>query len=231
MNTMENLFGIENGHEWVDLGLPSGTKWATCNVGASKPQDVGNHYAWGETTTKENYSWSTYLDGRITDYSDCGTDKDALKGVTNIAGKHYDIAGTQYDAAYANWGGKWRMPTYVQQIELRNQCYWVLTDSYNGSGYGYIVYKAKSLSDKGVMNLYEVTPSYTLSDAHIFLPHAFYLDEYGLFPGPYGGYWSSSRNIIFPYLARYLELSDNVHVYSHVHRYCGQSVRAVIPGE
>ena len=55
--------GTENGHEYVDLGLPSGTKWATMNVGAKTPQDYGNYCAWGETTTKETYGWSTYKYG------------------------------------------------------------------------------------------------------------------------------------------------------------------------
>ena len=49
-----------NGHEYVDLGLPSGTLWATCNVGASKPEEYGNHFAWGETSPKEDYTWDTY---------------------------------------------------------------------------------------------------------------------------------------------------------------------------
>ncbi|MBQ3680507.1 MAG: hypothetical protein IJJ78_08340 [Paludibacteraceae bacterium] len=53
--------GTENGHEWVDLGLPSGTKWATCNIGADDPQDHGNYYSWGEVTTKDSYSWSFYF--------------------------------------------------------------------------------------------------------------------------------------------------------------------------
>ncbi|MBO5975012.1 MAG: hypothetical protein J6P95_04780, partial [Paludibacteraceae bacterium] len=52
--------GIENGYEWVDLGLPSGLRWATCNVGATKPEEYGNYYAWGETSPKTTYSWSTY---------------------------------------------------------------------------------------------------------------------------------------------------------------------------
>ena len=51
-----NVSGTINGHDYVDLGLPSGLKWATCNVGASKPEDYGNYYAWGETTTKSEYT-------------------------------------------------------------------------------------------------------------------------------------------------------------------------------
>ena len=70
----------ENGHEYVDLGLPSGTKWATCNVGATKPEEYGNYYAWGETEPKDYYDWSTYKYGsdydELTKYctsSDYGT--------------------------------------------------------------------------------------------------------------------------------------------------------------
>ena len=55
-----SLVGDANGHEWVDLGLPSGTLWATCNVGASKPEGYGNYYAWGETSTKRTYNWESY---------------------------------------------------------------------------------------------------------------------------------------------------------------------------
>ena len=220
--------GTENGHEWIDLGLTSGTRWATCNVGASKPQDYGNYFAFGETTTKETYNLSTYLDGQITRYSDYGTSKDALNGMT-------DIAGTQYDAATVNWGGKWRMPTRTQQDELRSQCYWVWTDNYNNSNVkGYIVYKAKSSSDKGTKIYSGETPSssYTLSDAHIFLPAAGFRDDGDLkFAGSDGIYWSSSlgtHDSFVPYNAWFVVFgSGYVGCDYTTDRYCGQSVRAV----
>ena len=88
----------------IDMGLPNGTLWACCNVGASKPSDYGSYFAWGETQAKAEYSWETYR------YSD-GTNE----GTTNIGG---DIAGTAYDAATANWGSDWRMPTWEQFEEL-----------------------------------------------------------------------------------------------------------------
>ena len=221
--------GTEDGHDYVDLGLTSGTLWATANVGAKTPQDYGNYYAWGETTTKANYSLSTYLDGNIARESDCGTDKDALKGVT-------DIVGTQYDAAQANWGGKWRMPTKAQQDELRSECYWVWTESYNGSDFrGYIVYKAKNSSDKGKQVNSGATPSssYTLSDAHLFLPAAGARSASSLMSaGAYGYYWSSSLDNDYPLFAWdiYFDL-DFVDSYRGLFRYSGQSVRAVIPGK
>ena len=63
-NNKKNVDDVEvniiDGHEYVDLDLPSGTLWATCNVGAEKPEEYGDYFAWGETKTKENYDWSTY---------------------------------------------------------------------------------------------------------------------------------------------------------------------------
>lgn len=89
----------DNNHpHMIDLGLPSGTKWACCNVGASTPEGYGNYYAWGETSTKSVYSWETYLH--------------TGKNIGN------DIAGTQYDAATVNWGSPWRMPNLTQVREL-----------------------------------------------------------------------------------------------------------------
>ena len=96
--------GTENGHEWVDLGLPSGLKWAACNVGAKTPEQCGNYYAWGETKPKDEYSEANSLT-----YG---------KQMEDISGN------TQYDAATANWGGYWRMPTKAEMEELNNMCTW-----------------------------------------------------------------------------------------------------------
>ena len=92
----------------IDLGLPSGTKWACCNVGANKPEEYGGYYAWGETETKSTYSWSTYIH--------CDGTKESCRDI----GK--DISGTKYDVAHVKWGGSWVMPTGDQQVELRNNC-------------------------------------------------------------------------------------------------------------
>lgn len=97
--------GTAEGHEYVNLDLPSGTLWATCNIGASKPEEYGDYYAWGETATKSVYNWDTYQYGR------------SSSDVDNI-GK--DIAGTKYDVAHVKWGGGWRMPTLEQIKELLN---------------------------------------------------------------------------------------------------------------
>lgn len=104
----------------IDLGLPSGTKWACCNVGASKPEDYGGYYAWGETSEKSVYSWDTYT------YYNGNTGYDV-----NIGS---DIAGTSYDAATVNMGAPWRMPSVNQMDELINNCsqQWTQLNGVNG---------------------------------------------------------------------------------------------------
>ena len=107
--------GTIAGHGYVDLGLS--VKWATCNVGASSPEDYGNYYAWGETSTK-----SSYEEGNSETYK---------KGKYN-----YDIAGNSYlDAARANWGSTWRLPTASEIVELIDNCTWTWTTMNGKSGY------------------------------------------------------------------------------------------------
>ena len=101
----------------VDLGLPSGTKWAARNIGAISVEDYGHYYAWGEVETKDSYTSGNYKYG------------------TQSLGNNFDISGTQNDAAVVNWGGLWRMPTKDEMIELRNESSW-LWSSINGvNGY------------------------------------------------------------------------------------------------
>ncbi len=123
-----------NGHAYVDLGLPSGTLWATCNVGATSPEEYGDYFAWGETTTKTTYDWSTYKYGTYNydgDYSKL-TKYNPTDGLTTLEAED--------DAAHVHWGGDWRMPTYEEQTELLNNCTWTWTDNYNSTGKaGYIV--------------------------------------------------------------------------------------------
>ena len=106
--------------EAIDLGLPSGTKWASWNVGASAPEEYGGYYAWGETEEKDYYGWNTYMYGRNQD--DCDHIGD-------------DIAGTEYDVAHVKWGGKWTMPSRDQIKELCNNCtrIWTRQNGVNGT--------------------------------------------------------------------------------------------------
>ena len=108
----------------IDLGLPSGTKWACCNVGASAPEGYGNHYAWGETQAKSVYNWDTYQ------YGYYNSDYD-YSHLVNIGS---DIAGTAYDAATVNWGAPWRMPSLTQIKELLSNCtsVWTTQNGVNG---------------------------------------------------------------------------------------------------
>ena len=92
----------------VDMGLPSGTLWASHNVGATKPEEIGGYYAWGETEVKEEYEWATYVhcDGTAETCRDIGS----------------DISGTEYDVAHVKWGDSWQMPTRADFFELREHC-------------------------------------------------------------------------------------------------------------
>ena len=104
----------ENNRSYVDLGLPSGVKWATYNIGATKPEELGNSYYWGETTT-------------------------SMVNNTMYVNVGDDISGNaKYDAARAQWGGDWRMPKYDDFRELVNECDWY-GETYNGVN-GFRVY-------------------------------------------------------------------------------------------
>lgn len=102
--------GALNGHTWVDLGLS--VKWATCNVGADSPEDYGNYFAWGETQPKPVYNLDTYFD------------RDGIKYWWT---SRKTILDPVDDAATANWGSGWRMPTRAEQDELCSKCTWTWT--------------------------------------------------------------------------------------------------------
>jgi hypothetical protein len=190
-------------HEYVDLGLS--VKWATCNVGATKPEEYGDYFAWGETEPKSTYDWSTY--------KYCNGSYNTLTKYNNSSSygsvDHKTQLELSDDAARANWGGSWRMPTDAELTELREQCTWTSTTQNGVNGY-------KVISKK--------------NGKSIFLPAAGYRDGSSLYKaGNYGYYWSSSLNTDYPYDAWYVRFnSDHVDRYSHS-RYCGFSVRPVCP--
>ena len=118
-NTLTFTTPGEGSHEYVDLGLPSGLLWATCNIGADSPEDYGDYFSWGETVPKEYYSWSTYQycngsGSMITKYCD-----DSSYGYNGFTDNLTTLL-PEDDAATANWGNGWRMPTKEEFQELYN---------------------------------------------------------------------------------------------------------------
>ena len=168
----------------VDLGLPSGLFWASCNLGASKPEDYGDFYAWGETDPKSNYSWTTYqfrtsgdMDGNVKFSKYTSTD-----GLLEL--QRGDKAGEAVDdAARKQLGGRWRMPTEADFMELINNTAYELT-TYNGKeGFKFI--------------------SKTNSGNWIFFPAAGSKDGTTHYnAGSTVDYWSSSRSNLSTHFAR-----------------------------
>ena len=163
---VSNTCPDENHPHIIDLGLPSGTKWACCNVDAPKPEGYGGYYAWGETREKEDYIWRTYsLREHVSNvdpfygYGDAGT----------YIGE--DISGTEYDVAHVKWGEPWRMPSTKQYYELATKCSGGWTN-YNGV-YGVVIIGSNGNS--------------------IFLPAAGRREGYDLdYTDSYGFYWTST---------------------------------------
>jgi len=116
---------IRNDFEYVDLGLPSGLKWATMNIGASSPEEYGDYFAWGEVKIKDSYD----SDNSIT-FNKTPSELESA----SIIGKDGNLT-AQYDAASQNWGGKWRMPTSAEFDELKNNCTWTWTTLGGVNGY------------------------------------------------------------------------------------------------
>lgn len=192
-------------HEYVDLGLPSGTLWATCNVGAEKPEEYGDYFAWGETQSKEKYSWATY---RYYDTANSIVTKyctDSSKGT--VDNKTELEMGD--DAATVNWGVEWQMPSFDQFRELINSEYTTTTwTTLNGV-------KGRMIVSKSNGN-------------RIFLPAAGYRSDASLDgAGTYGYYWSRSLNAVDPLGGHRLYFnSGNINA-GWNDRYYGRSVRPV----
>jgi hypothetical protein len=188
----------DNNHpHMIDLGLPSGTKWACCNVGATTPEGYGDYFAWGETQPKEVYNWDTYQYG----YYNYDGDYSHLVDIGS------DIAGTQYDAATANWGAPWRLPTLAQRQELRNNCTseWTTQNGINGRTF--------------------TGPN----GGTIFLPAAGCRYNSSIdYDGSSGLYWSSAlceSSPVDAYILCYFDSGDVI--WSNSGRISGQSIRPV----
>ena len=197
--------GTINGYEYVDLGLPSGIKWATHNVGATKPEEYGGYYALGETVEKKKYNWKTYKFCK-----DSG--KTLIKYCTDSSYGTVDnktILDLEDDVAHVKWGASWRMPTRAELDELRNNCTWTWTTQNGVKGY-----KVTSKSNGN----------------SIFLPAAGSRIGTALFSGgSYGYYWSSSLYESGSYDAYYLSFDSGSSYdwYYYDSRSDGLSVRPV----
>ncbi len=191
-----------DGYEYVDLGLPSGLKWATCNVGATSPEELGGYYAWGETDEKDENLWSTYKWCN-------GSSTTLTKYCTNSRYGTVDnktVLDPEDDVAHVKWGGSWRMPTKAEQDELRNNCTWIWTTQNDVNG-------CKVTGPNG---------------NSIFLPAAglrYGTDLY--YSGSHGLFWSSSLYEGYGDSAYYLYFDSSDCGWSYNNRYYGHSVRPV----
>ena len=221
-------------HPYVDLGLPSGTLWATYNIGATKPEEYGDYFAWGETEPKDVYDWSTYKYAKVNENGNFDSfTKYNMSGYYGGIIDNLSVLLPEDDAAAANWGSEWKMPTNEEQRELINNSYMVWTNGYNDTDVrGVIFYKAKEDSDKGQYIdpwMGEPSADYSVSsDAHVFFPAAGYRYGSGVSnEGDYGSYWSSSLIEEDEGHARRLYFGEEL-VYCYFnYRYNGFPVRAV----
>lgn len=202
---------IGDTHTYVNLGLPSGTLWATCNIGANSPEEYGDYFAWGETegynSGKTNFSWDTYKwckdFGNFTKYC-TENDYGIVDNKTEL-----DL---EDDAAYVNWGPDWHMPSIEQLKELIDNDYtnseWTSLNGVNG---------------------YKITSKINANS--IFLPAAGCRSDSSLYcAGSFGDYWSRTLYASNLFNARYLYFrsSDSRCIYTDDDNRCsGQSVRPV----
>ncbi len=195
--------------EAVDLGLS--VCWASFNVGATKPEEYGDYFAWGETEPKTDYSWSTYKwcngdDNKLTKYCTNSSYWDSSDPID-----YKTVLDSEDDAAHMNWGCTWRMPTDAEWTELRDNCTWTWTDNYNGSG----------IAGR------QVTAS---NGKSIFLPAAGHRSGSGLYDAESRGfYWSSSLYRGWSGAAWHVFLDSGGFGTDTIFRYNGQSVRPVCP--
>ena len=186
----------------VDLGLPSGTLWADRNVGADAPEAYGDYFAWGETSPKSIYNWSTYKWCNGSMYTLTKYCTNSYYGTVD----NKTILDLEDDAAYVNMGLEWRMPTHEEMQELLNNCTrtWITQNGVNG---------------------YKVTGP---NGNSIFLPAAGWRQSSSLSAGSIGNYWSSSLAESIPYGAYGLYFESGGYDWGPFYREPGLSVRAVV---
>ena len=201
-----DVSGSYEGHDYVDLGLPSGTLWATCNVGATTPEGSGDFFAWGETAPKDTYNWSTYKYCEHIEYQYykmtkyCPNSQYGYNGFTD----DLTILQSEDDAATVNWGSGWCTPTKEQWQELIDNTTneWATLNNVSGR-----VFHGKGRS--------------------LFLPAAGYhvdaIPDYNIHQG---NYWLSSLTNS-PEYAWFYHMNAGGHRLDGYSRYYGYSVRPV----
>ena len=199
-----------NGHEFVDLGLPSGTLWATCNIGANSPEDYGYYFAWGVTEPKSVYNWDKYKyckgsASTLTKY--CTNSEYGYNGFTDNLVELLP----EDDAATASWSEGWQMPSTEQLRELINDDYTV-----------------KGLANRNGVQGILITSRTNANQ--IFLPFGGWVtDRYRTEAGETGNYWSRSLDTIdpYPHYAEQLQIKSNSYKVASNIRCDGASVRPV----
>lgn len=197
-----DVSGTIDGHDYVDLGLPSGTKWATCNVGANRPQDYGDYFAWGETQSKSVYNWENY--------QFCNTDNGRV--LTKYNGSdHLTELQVEDDAAKVNWGNDWCIPTYEQWEELINNCTVTWTKK-NGTR-GCLV---KGLNGNSI---FLPAAKARWQDGYT---------DYAVWVGEYGSYWTKKLYTGYSWEAWTLFLDFEDFKMEEEYRGDGRSIRPVV---
>ena len=182
--------------ELVDLGLS--VKWAACNIGASNPNDPGEYFAWGEITSKSEYTWANY------DYRrNSNTDMKKYNGTDNL-----QVVDAEEDIVHVRYGGNWRMPTLAELDELRNNCTW------------------EEIKEDGVLVSYKIISKVNYN--YIILPAAGYKDGSSLKDEHKAHYWTGTRNDnSYSYKARALNNPEHYYQHYGNDRYLGMPVRGV----
>ena len=197
-----------NGFEYVDLGLPSGTKWATCNVGADKETDYGFYFAFGETK-----GYSCFTDAKAFNWGDY---KFSVNGSNAKFSKYNNTDGKKVldlcdDAAHTHMGGKWHMPTIEQIRELKSNTISNWVTNYNGSGVGGMLFTSKSDNSK-----------------KLFLPGCGYLGNgISLHACRFGCFSSSSIFSFDDCYSTCLCFSSDIVITIKCHRSFGRTIRGV----
>lgn len=203
-----DISGKMNGYNYVDLGLPSGLKWAVSNVGTTSPTECGSYFAWSEVEPKTFYDSAHYK--WIID-----PDEEPIKYSSDFE-KHKMVNGNVVldsidDVAWMRWRKPWRMPTVEEQIELVEYCNWKWVDNYQGSGMTGCIGTSKMNGNK------------------IFFPYAGWRSGMNLYSvGTMGGYWSSSHDGKVSFEAFHIRFyNDYIEKRSLCTKENGLSVRAV----